>query len=125
MSKVCETCPNKERLFCRESHILEEDIPEIFKTHYLKEYTIKNSIKTKKGVDELYNFLLIEKRKGQYLAISFCNFPCSFCADCNLKHHMEKGYVLCSNRKLVRCIGLLGIQPKNTEENKAYILLKK
>lgn len=125
MSKICETCPSKERLFCANNHILEEDIPEILKTYYLKEYTLKNSIKTKKGVDELYNYILEEKRKGQYLALSFCNIPCSFCINCNIKHHMDVGFKLCSNRKLVRCIGLLGIQPKPEELNKAWILLKK
>lgn len=125
MSKICETCPSKERLFCASSHILEEDIPEIFKVNYLKEYNLKNSIKTKKGVDELYQILLAEKRKGQYLALSFCNIPCSFCVDCNIKHHMEVGFNLCSNRKLVRCIGLLGIQPKPENLNIAWILLKK
>ena len=124
MSQVCLTCQNKERLFCKESHIVEEDIPEILKTNYLKEYTLKNPITTKKGIDEVYNYILEEKRKGQYLAISFSNFPCSFCTDCNLKHHMEKGFQLCSNRKLVRCIGILGIQPTE-DKNKAWILLKK
>ncbi len=125
MSKICETCPSKERLFCASSHILEEDIPEIFKSYYLKEYILKNSAKTKKGIDELYQILLTEKRKGQYLALSFCNFCCSMCVDCNLIHHMKVGYTLCSNRKLVRCIGLLGIQPKPEEPNKSWILLKK
>jgi len=124
MSEICKICPNKERLFCKESHILEEDIPEILKIHTLKEYTLKNSIKTKKGIDELYQRLLIEKRKGQYMALSFCNFPCSLCIDCTLQHHMKVGYTLCSNRKLVRCVGLLGIQPK-TDSNIAWILLKK
>lgn len=125
MSKICETCQNKERLFCASSHILEEDIPEILKNNYLKEYILKNSIKTKKGIDELYGFLLAEKRKGQYLALSFCNFCCSMCEICTLEHHMKVGYTLCSNRKLVRCIGILGIQPKPEEHNKAWILLKK
>jgi len=124
MNQICEVCSNKERLFCKESHILEEDISEILKTYQLKEYILKNSIKTKRGVDELYNYLLVEKRNGQYLALSFSNFPCSFCVECNLQHHMKVGYTLCSNRKLVRCIGLLGIQPQK-EENKAWILLKK
>jgi predicted metal-binding protein len=123
MSKICETCPNRERLFCASSHILEEDIAEVLKTHTLKEYILKNSIKTKKGVDELYQIILAEKRKGQYLALSFSNYPCSFCATCTLENHMKTGFQLCSNRKLVRCIGLLGIQPK-PEENKAWILLK-
>jgi len=55
---------SKQRtLFCASSNILEEDIVEIFKTYYLKEYTLKNSIKTKKGIDELYSELLIEKEK--------------------------------------------------------------
>jgi len=124
MSEICKICPNKERLFCKESHILEEDIPEILKTHHLKEYTLKNSIKTKKGIDELYKYLLEEKRKGQYMALSFCNFCCSLCIDCTLKHHMEKGYILCSNRKIIRCIGILGISPKS-ETNVAWILLNK
>ena len=124
MNKICETCPNKEKLFCKSSHILEEDILEILKTHYLKEFVLKNSIKTKKGIDELYQQLLIEKRKGQYMALSFCNHPCSMCVDCTLKHHKEIGYTLVSNRKLVRCIGLLGIQPK-TDEHIVWILLKK
>ncbi|MDP3013768.1 MAG: hypothetical protein Q8M92_05955 [Candidatus Subteraquimicrobiales bacterium] len=124
MSEICSTCPSKERLFCANSHILEEDIPEILKTYYLKEYTLKNSIKTKRGIDELYNLLLIEKRKGQYLALSFSNFPCSMCEICTLEHHMKVGYTKCSNRKLVRCIGLLNIQPMK-DENKAWILLKK
>lgn len=124
MNKICETCPSKERLFCANSYISEEDIPEIFKTYYLKEYTLKNSIKTKKGVDELYTELLIEKRKGQYLAMSFCNYRCSFCIDCNIEHHMKKGFVLCSNRKIVKCVGILGIQPQQNEKI-AWILLKK
>ena len=124
MSKICESCPNKERLFCSSSKILEEDIAEIFKTYYLKEYTLKNSIKTKKGVDELYQYILEEKRKGQYLALSFSNYPCSFCVDCNISHHMKVGFNLCSNRKIVKCVGILGIQPK-LEENRAWILLKK
>ncbi len=124
MNKICETCPNKERLFCKESHILEEDIPEILKTYYLKEFVLKNSIKTKKGIDELYSSLLLEKRKGQYMALSFCNYPCFMCEICTLQHHMKVGYTLCSNRKLVRCIGLLGIQPK-TDEHIAWILLRK
>ncbi len=124
MSKICETCPSKNRLFCVSSRILEEDISEIFKTYYLKEYTLKNSIKTKKGVDELYGNLLAEKRKGQYLALSFSNFCCSFCTDCTIEHHMKEGFNLCSNRKIVKCVGILGIQPK-TETNIAWILLKK
>jgi hypothetical protein len=125
MNKVCETCTNKERLFCKNSHILEEDIPEIFKNYYLKEYTLKNSVKTKKGVDELYNLLLIEKRKGQYLALSFSNFCCSFCTDCTIEHHMKTGFSICSNRKLVKCVGILGIKPDTSKENIGYILLKK
>lgn len=124
MSEICNTCPSKERLFCKNTHILPEDIPEIFKDYYLKEYTLKNSIKTKKGIDELYSFLLIEKRKGQYFALSFSNYPCSMCDVCTLEHHMKVGYTLCSNRKLVRCVGLLGIQPK-VDTNIAWILLKK
>ena len=125
MNKVCETCTYKERLFCKNSRILEEDITEIFKTYYLKEYTLKNSIKTKKGVDELYTSLLIEKRKGQYLALSFSNFCCSFCDVCTMEHHMKEGFNLCSNRKLVKCVGILGITPDTKKENIAYILLKK
>jgi predicted metal-binding protein len=124
MNKVCESCLSKERLFCKNTHILEEDIPEIFKQYYLKEYTLKNSIKTKKGVDELYGSLLTEKRKGQYLALSFSNYPCSFCTDCTLEHHMKTGFSICSNRKLIRCIGLLGIKPQENT-NIAWILLKK
>jgi len=124
MNKVCENCPHKERLFCKNSRILEEDITEIFKTYYLKEYTLKNSIKTKKGVDELYTSLLEEKRKGQYLALSFSNHCCSFCTECTMEHHMKEGFNLCSNRKLVKCVGILGIKPTQ-DENKAWILLKK
>lgn len=124
MNKICEGCKQNERLFCKNSYITEEDIQEIFKEYFLKEYILKNSIKTKKGVDELYKYLLEEKRKGQYFAISFSNFPCSFCIDCNLKHHMKEGFKLCSNRKIVKCIGIFGIQP-GTEENKSWILLKK
>src|SRR3972149_4982250 len=123
MNKICETCPSKERLFCKNTHILEEDIPEIFKRYELRGYDLKNSIKTKKGVDELYQIILSEKRKGQYLALSFSNYPCSFCMECTMEHHMKIGYNLCSNRKLVRCIGLLGIQPQ-TDDKKAWILLK-
>lgn len=124
MNQICEICPSKERLFCKNSHILPEDLPKIFQDYNLKEYTLKNSVKTKKGVDELYQILLSEKRKGQYLSLSFSNYPCSFCIDCTLEHHMKRGFQICSNRKLVRCIGLLGIQPQK-EENKAWILLKK
>jgi hypothetical protein len=124
MNKICETCSSKERIFCKYSHILEEDIPEIFKTYYLKKYTLKNSIKTKKGVDELYGNLLLEKRKGQYLALSFSNYPCSFCIDCTIEHHMKEGFNLCSNRKIVKCVGVLGISPRK-EENDAWILLRK
>lgn len=124
MTKICETCLNNQRLFCKESHILEEDISVIFDQYYLKEYKLKHSIKTKAGVDEAYKYLLDEKRKGQYFAMSFSNYPCSFCFDCTLQHHMKVGYTLCSNRKLVRCVGLLNIQPK-TDENIVWILLKK
>lgn len=124
MSEICKLCPNKERLFCASSHILEEDISEILKTHYLKEFRLKNSIKIKQGIDEVYKYILEEKRKGQYMALSFSNFPCSMCEICTLEHHMKVGFKLCSNRKLIRCVGLLGIQPKS-DENIAWILLKK
>ena len=124
MSEICNNCNFKERLFCKNSHILPEDIEEIFKTYYLKEYNLKNSIKTTKGINELYSYNLEEKRKGQYLAMSFSNFCCSFCVDCNISHHMKVGFNLCSNRKIVKCVGILGITP-GKEENKAWILLKK
>lgn len=124
MSKFCEDCKHKERLLCRESNILQEDIELIFKTKFLKEFKLKCSIKTKKGVDELYNILLSIKREGNYDALSFCGYPCLFCQECTLNHHMKVGYTVVSNRRIYRCMGLLGLEPIN-DEYKAWILLNK
>lgn len=122
MSKICETCQYKDRLFCKEIKILQEDLDTLLKTKVLKEIHLKNSIKTKKGIDELYQILLSVKREGKYDALSFCNFPCLFCIDCSLNHHMKVGYTIISNRKIVKCIGILGMYP-GTDETEAWILI--
>lgn len=122
MSEICEECPHKERLLCKTSFMLPEDILKLRETKTLKEITLKNSVKTLKGVNELYQHTLALRRQGHYDAVVFTNFPCLFCEECNLKHHMEKGFSIISNRRLYRCIGLLGLEPIN-DEHKAWILL--
>ena len=122
MSEVCEECPYKERLLCKTSFMLPEDVLKLRETKTFKEIILKNSVKTKKGVDELYQYTLALRREGHYDAVVFTNFCCPFCTECNLSQHMRKGYTIVSNRKLYRCVGLIGIQP-GTDEFKAFILL--
>jgi len=123
-SQDCRNCKQYSDFLCDKSLYKEEDLKEWLKNKRLYTVKLQNKTKTIAGVNELYqNYTLKLLRKGYWWTFAFASHRCPACVDCNKKNHLNGGYKIVQNRRIIRCIKSFNLHPKTVGDNIAYLLV--